>query len=128
MGHSFERRELRQGNGVRGEVGFRCEKEAGGRCGGGLCLGWFAGDGGPEAKAKARNGFEVGGRAGGIAQGDAEATDGAVEALVEVDVGSFAPEALPEGVAGDDLAGSFEEGEEDLEGLFLKGDADAFAQ
>jgi len=80
-------------------------------------------DGGDEAVAAAGDCFDVTGLIGGVAEGGAEAIDGGAEAVVELDKGVVAPDALAQLVARDDLAGVFEEGEQDFEGLILQLDA-----
>jgi hypothetical protein len=107
------------------------DDEAGGGSGDFGEFGVGVGDGfddanrGDEAVAAAGECFDEAGILGGVAEGFADLVDGRAEGVVEVDYGVFTPEACLEFFAGDDLAGLFQEGGEDLEGLPLQLDAEA---
>jgi len=60
-------------------------------------------------------------------QGLADAVDGGVDAVVEVDEGAVGPEVGGDLFAGEEFAGVGEEEGEDLEGLRVELDADALA-
>lgn len=81
-------------------------------------------DGGDEAVAEAREGFNEAWAGGGVAQQLAEFVDGGVEILIVVDVG-IGPEAFAKGFARDDAAGILEEQLENKERLFLQAQAQA---
>jgi hypothetical protein len=57
---------------------------------------------------------------GGVIEGLTDLLDGFVEPLVKVHEGVVRPEAAAQFLAGDELAGTFQEGGEHLEGLFLE--------
>ncbi len=94
----------------------------GGGCGGVLCE---VLDGGDEAVAAAGEGFDEARVARLIAQGFADAVDGGVDAVVEVDEGAVGPEGAGYFIAGEDFVGSLEQHQQDLEGLDVELDADA---
>ncbi len=82
-------------------------------------------DRGNEAVAAAGEGFDEAGVVGGVAEGFADLVDRGAKGVVEVDDGVLAPETELEVLPGDDLAGMFEQGDEDLEGLALDLDPSA---
>jgi hypothetical protein len=110
------------------ECGGCGRKECGFRGDGDGLGGWRGGDvayGSDEAVAAAGEGFDEARIVSRVSEGFADLVDGGAEGVVEVDDGVFAPEALLEFFAGDDLSGAFEEGGEDFEGLGLELDAEA---
>lgn len=90
-------------------------------------IGCDAFDGSDEAVAAAGEGFDEAGVSCGVAEGFAEAVDGGVHAVVEVDIGVRGPEGAGDLVAGKELAGAFEQKAEKLEGLGMDADASALA-
>jgi hypothetical protein len=86
-------------------------------------------DGSDETVAATGQGLDEAGIIGGVAEGFAELVDGGVEAVAEIDKGVLRPDALAELIAGDELAGVFEESGQNLKGLARKLDANpGFAQ
>jgi hypothetical protein len=83
--------------------------------------------GGYEAIAAAGEGFDEAGAGGGVVEGFADAVDGGVDAVFGVDPGAVGPEVVGDLVAGEELARTFEEQAEDLEGLGVEAQADALA-
>jgi len=93
-------------------------------------MGGFGGnlfDRGDEAVAAAGEGFNEARVVGGVAEDLADAVDGGVDAVVEVDEGAVGPEGAGDLVAGEDLAGALEEQKEKLEGLGVELEAEALA-
>lgn len=84
-------------------------------------------DGGDEAVAAAGEGLDEARVAGGVAEDLADAVDGGVDAVVEVDEGAIGPEGAGDLVAGEDLAGVLEEQKEQLKGLGVELEAKALA-
>jgi hypothetical protein len=75
-----------------------------------------------EAISVARDRLDEVRRVGRISQRVAQPLDGSVQAVLEVDERVVAPEATPEILAGDDLAGRLEQRDEDGEWLILQCD------
>src|ERR1700730_10032922 len=77
-------------------------------------------DGSDEAVAAPSEGFDENGSFRGVAQGIAQALDGGVEAVIEIDEGFGRPEFAMQLLASDAFAGPLEQGGQDLEGLILE--------
>jgi hypothetical protein len=74
-------------------------------------------DCGNETVTAPREGFDIAGSVGGVAQGFAELVDGGVQAVAEVDKGIVCPDPFAELLAGDELPRSLQEGRKNLKRL-----------
>ena len=80
----------------------------------------FNSDRGYETVAAARQSFDEARVFAGILQGLAQSVHGLVQALVEIYEGICGPQPLHQLIAGDQLAGTLQQEDEDLQWLILK--------
>jgi hypothetical protein len=80
-----------------------------------------------EAVAPLRDGLDVEGLVCGVAQGIAQLHDCGIQAVIEINVSIGGPQTLAQLFASDDVAGAFQQEDEDAEGLFAQLDECATA-